>query len=49
MSILCGLIPPTSGKVTVDGRDLIHEMEYVRKNLGKLLKLACPVKNGGAF
>lgn len=34
MSILCGLIPPTSGSALIGDRDLIREMQHIRKDLG---------------
>lgn len=34
MSMLCGLIPPTSGSVYMDGHSLLRDKEIVRRNLG---------------
>jgi ATP-binding cassette, subfamily A (ABC1), member 3 len=32
--MLTGLIPPDGGTATIEGRDIIHEMPEIRKNLG---------------
>lgn len=40
MSILTGLLPPTSGTAKIYGRDIIHEMDVIRKSLGM-----CPQYN----
>jgi len=34
LRILCGVLHPTSGKVTVNGLDVVRETESVRQNLG---------------
>ena len=34
LRILCGVLHPTSGKVLVDGRDVVRETEAVRQNIG---------------
>eukprot|EP00051_Salpingoeca_urceolata_P015767 m.206008 g.206008 ORF g.206008 m.206008 type:complete len:2576 (+) comp18495_c0_seq1:570-8297(+) len=40
MSILCGLFPPTSGSVRVDGMDVTQDTALIRKSLG-----FCPQHN----
>ncbi|MFM6925074.1 MAG: ABC transporter ATP-binding protein [Ferruginibacter sp.] len=34
ISILCGLFPPTSGKVLVDGRDLQADLSFIKNIIG---------------
>jgi len=34
ISILCGLFPPTSGKVLIDGKDLHHQLEGIKQIVG---------------
>jgi len=34
ISILCGLFPPTSGRVLIDGKDLDHELPHIKPILG---------------
>ena len=34
ISILCGLFPPTSGKVLIDGKDLHEELPSIKNIIG---------------
>jgi len=34
IKILCGLLTPTSGQITVGGFDVYHETEKIKKNIG---------------
>jgi ATP-binding cassette subfamily A (ABC1) protein 3 len=34
MSMLCGLFPPTSGTMEVEGRDAVGNQDYVHDHLG---------------
>lgn len=34
ISILCGLFPPTGGKVMIDGKDLHHDLPAIKKIIG---------------
>jgi ABC-2 type transport system ATP-binding protein len=34
ISILCGLFPPTSGTVTIDGMDLHHDISHIKQVIG---------------
>jgi ABC-2 type transport system ATP-binding protein len=34
ISILCGLFPPTSGKVLIDGKDLHNDSSHIKKMIG---------------
>ena len=34
ISIICGLVRPSSGSVTVDGRDIIRDYQHTRKLIG---------------
>ena len=34
ISTICGLVPPSSGTVTVDGNDIIKDYRLTRKDIG---------------
>ena len=34
INVICGIVTPTSGTVTVDGRDVVREFRYTRRHTG---------------